>query len=105
MSWFENMMAKHDAARKPKGGTLIELHNPGNKLILYLGRPIRIVPYNCPELEGEWQPTKCLFNLPDDWYEVNEQGPYGKIVARQRNTNRYVGVSTSSIVPMSEVYH
>ena len=89
--------------RQPPSGIHLSLHNPGNKLMLHLGRPVAERLYVVESYGEKYKCCECVFDLPADWYVVNEETADRLIVARQRGTDRCVGVTSHSLVPMSEV--
>ncbi len=84
--------------RKPAGDVEITLRNPGCKLVMHVGAPVRMRKFPDPEYGREVMHSECVFRLPTDWVKVEppEPGEFGTtIVARQVGTKRVLAVQSN----------
>lgn len=92
--FIDAMIENHE--REPAGDVEVTLPNPGNKLLMYLGRPVKEEFYKVgpnEEVLGEYRCRRCTFRLPIDWHLVSEPaGEWETVVARQDGTGRVVTV-------------
>lgn len=93
--------------RQPPSGVLLTIDNPGNKLISYLGKPVKQKKFKVESHGSQFTCAHCTFDLPQDWVlcDPPEGGERHNetIVAKQNGTGRVVRVLQLEHLSMSEV--
>lgn len=105
---IDAMIDSHAGERGRTTGRLLTLPNVGNKLMLYLGHPVKVTRIKgARSVEGYIQ-NDYTFDLPSNWNLVQPPRLDEKrgitIHAEQVGTDRVVAIRNGGLFEMSEVY-